>query len=98
MCDYIKPGLRHQSDVIILHCGTNDISNEINTLKKLKNLLKQIEGCDTHKKPQIVISSLIKRYDQDFNEDIKGINEKFKVCAHPKVCLLLAIAILINHV
>ena len=30
----------------------------------------------THKKPQVVISSLIKRYDQDFNEDIKSINEK----------------------
>ena len=32
MCDYIKPELRHQPDVVILHCGTNDISNEINTL------------------------------------------------------------------
>ena len=78
MWDYIKPKLRHQPDVIILHCGTNDISNEINTLKKLKNLLKQIEGCDTHKKPQVVISSLIKRYDQDFNEDMKSINENIQ--------------------
>ena len=25
MCDYIKPELRHQPDVIILNCGTNDI-------------------------------------------------------------------------
>ena len=98
MCDYIKPELRHQPNVIILHCGTNNISNEINTLKKLKKLLKEIEGYDTHKKPQIVISSLMKIYDQDLNQDIKGINEQFKVCAHPKVCLLLAIAILINHV
>ena len=98
MCDYIKPELRHQPDFISLHCGKNDISNELNTLKKLKKLLKEIEGYDTHKKPQIVISSLMKIYDQDLNEDIKGINEQFKVCAHPKVCLLLAIAILINHV
>ena len=72
---YVKPELRHQPDVIILHCGTNDIPNEINTLKKLKKLLKEIEGYDTHKKPQVVISGLIKRYDQDFNEDIKSINE-----------------------
>ena len=43
MCDYIKPELRHQPDVIILHCGTNDILNEINTLKKLKKFLKEIE-------------------------------------------------------
>ena len=78
MCDYIKPDLRHQPDVIILHCGTNDIPNEINILKKLKKLLKEIEGYDTHKKPQVVISGLIKRYDQDFNEDIKSINEKIQ--------------------
>ena len=32
MCDHIKPELRHQPNVIILHCRTNDISNEINTL------------------------------------------------------------------
>ena len=71
LCDYIKPELRHQPGVIILHCGKNDISNEINTLKKLKKLLKEIERYDTHEKPQVAISSLIKRYDQDFNEDIK---------------------------
>ena len=78
MCDYIKPELRHQPEFVILHCGTNDISNEINTLKKLKKLLKEIEGYDTHRQPQVVISSLIKRYDQDFNEDIKSINEKIQ--------------------
>ena len=44
MCDYIELELRHQPDVIILHCGTNDISNGINTPKKLKKLLKEIEG------------------------------------------------------
>ena len=25
ICDYMKPELRHQPDVIILNCGTNDI-------------------------------------------------------------------------
>ena len=33
---------------------------------------------DTHKKIQVVIPSLIKRHDQDFNEDIKSINEKLQ--------------------
>ena len=53
MCDYIKPELRHQPDIIILNCGTNDNSNEINILQKLKKLLKEIEEYDTHKKPQV---------------------------------------------
>ena len=37
ICDYIKPELRHKSDVIIIHCGTNDIENEINTVKKSRS-------------------------------------------------------------
>ena len=78
MCDYIKPELRHQPDVINLNCGKNDILNEINTLKKLKKLLKEIERYDTRKKSQVVIYSLIKRYNQDFNEDIKSINENIQ--------------------
>ena len=34
ICDYIKPELRHKPDVIIIHCGTNDIEDEINVVKK----------------------------------------------------------------
>ena len=74
ICDYIKAEILHQPDIIILHCDTNDISSELNTLRKLKKLLKEIEGYGTHKKPQVLISSFIKRYEQDFNEDIKNIN------------------------
>ena len=60
----------------------SNISNEINTLKKLKKLLKEIDGYDTRKQPQVVIFSLIKRYDQNFNEDIKSINEKNSKSVH----------------
>ena len=28
ICDYIKAEIRHQPDIIILHCDTNDISSE----------------------------------------------------------------------
>ena len=66
ICDYIKPELRHKPDVIIIHCGTNDIENEINTVKKMKRLVKEIDEYGKQNPPKIVISSLIKRYDQDF--------------------------------
>ena len=49
MNDYIKPELRHQPDVTILHCGTSDIRHEIHTLKKFKKLLKEIEGYEPAK-------------------------------------------------
>ena len=63
ICDYIKPELRHKPDVIIIHCGTNDIENEINTVKKIKKLVKEIDEYDKQNPPKVVISSLIKRYD-----------------------------------
>ena len=78
ICDYIKPELRHKPDVIIIHCGTNDIENEINTVKKIKKLVKEIDEYDKQNPPKVVISSLIKRYDKDFNDDIANINEKLQ--------------------
>ena len=29
ICDYIKPELRQKLNVVIVHCGTNDIPNNI---------------------------------------------------------------------
>ena len=78
ICDYIKPELRHKPDVIIIHCGTNDIENEINTVKKIKKQVKEIGEYDKQNPPKVVISSLIKRYDKDFNDDIANINEKLQ--------------------
>ena len=73
--DYIKPELRHEPDVIIIHCGTNDIENEINTAKKIKKLVKEIDEYGKQNPPKVLTSSSIKRCDQDFNDDIANINE-----------------------
>ena len=78
VCDYIKPELRHKPDVIIIHCGTNDIENEINTVKKIKKLVKEIDEYDKQNPPKVVISSLIKRYHKDFNDEVTDINEKLQ--------------------
>ena len=43
MIDYIKPELSHKPIIIILHCGTNDIRNDGNTVKKMNKLVKEIE-------------------------------------------------------
>ena len=78
ICDYIKPELRHKSIVIIIHCGTNDIENEINMVKKMKKLVKEIDEYDKQNPPKVVISSLVKRCDQEFSDDIVNINEKLQ--------------------
>ena len=73
VCDYIKSELCQKSDVVIGHCGTNDIPNNISTVKKIKKLVKEIEKNNHEHIPQVEISSLIKPYDQDYNEQIQSI-------------------------
>ena len=48
--NYIKPELRQTPDVVIVHCGTNDIPNNINTVKKIKKLGKRdySTSCNIH--------------------------------------------------
>ena len=75
---YIKPEQPHKPDVIIIHCRYNDIENEINTVKKIKKLVKKIDEYDKQNPPKVVISSLIERYDKDFNDDIANVNEKLQ--------------------
>ena len=90
-CDYIKPELRHKLDVIIIHCGTNDIENEINTVKKIDKLVKVIDEYEKHNPPKVFISNLIKRYDQNFNDDIANINENLQRFSNSKGLSLIKI-------
>ena len=76
MIDYIKPELRHKPDIVILHCRTNDIANDVNTVKKMKKLVKKIEENDGSM--DVVISGLIKRFKHNAIDDIERINEKLK--------------------
>ena len=85
ICDYIKSELRHKPDVIIIHCGTNETEDGINTVRNIKKLVKVIDEYDKQNPPNVVISSLIKRYDQDFNDDIANINEKLQRFCNSKV-------------
>ena len=36
MLDYIKPIARRKPDTLIIHTGTNDLTNGVNTMKKLR--------------------------------------------------------------
>ena len=43
ICNYIKPEIHQKPDVVIVHCGTNDIPNNINTVREIKELVKEIQ-------------------------------------------------------
>ena len=74
MIDYIKPKLHHKPDIIILHCGANDVTNDVNTVKKGMKFVKEIQENDGS--TDIVISRLIKRFDRNAIDDIERIDEK----------------------
>ena len=57
---------------------TNDIPNNINTVKKIKKLVKEIEENNHENIPQVVIFNIIKRNDQDCNEEIQNVNDKLQ--------------------
>ena len=68
MLDYVKPTVRKKPDQIILHIGTNDVTNGVDTIinvKKLVNYIKEESPISS-----ICISSLITRADR------KGLDTK----------------------
>ena len=68
-----------------------------NKRSKYTKEMKEVVERNT-KMLQVVIPSLIKDMIKILMKILKALMKKFKVYAHPKVCLLSTIAILINHV
>ena len=60
MINYIKPELRHKPDIIFLHYRKNDITNDMDTIKNIKKLVKEIK--ENHGSMDIVFLGFIKRF------------------------------------
>ena len=42
MLDYIKPVVRKKPDTVIFHTGTDDLTNDVKTMNKVKKLVQYI--------------------------------------------------------
>ena len=40
--DHIKPSLRKEPDQIVIHAGTNDLTNDYNYLNNVKKIVKMV--------------------------------------------------------
>ena len=76
--DYVRPTARKKPDMIIIHTGTNDIQNKVNTLQKVRKVITTIKEIDVNNERKITFSNVIHRDDQNFEEDIKEINRKLE--------------------
>ena len=64
--------------MIIIHTGTNDIQNKVNTLQKVRKVITTIKETDVNNEIQTAFLGVIHRDDQDFEEEIKEINRKME--------------------
>ena len=59
----------------VIHSGTNDITNKVNTLQKIRKVINAIKENDVNDETEIVLSSVIYRDDQD---EIDELNKKLE--------------------
>ena len=45
MLDMVKPAAQHKPDGRIIHARTNDITQDINTMKNIRKIVKSIRDC-----------------------------------------------------
>ena len=76
--DYVQPTVRKKPNLIIIHSGTNDIQNGVNTLQKLREVISSIKEYDTDDNIKIALSSIIRPSDHDFKNKIHETNRKLE--------------------
>ena len=83
--DHIKPVLRRKPAKIIIHAGTNDITNGINYLKNVKTLVKMIG--EESPSTKLCLSGVVKRFDIQSREHlVEDINKRLKnYCSQNKI-------------
>ena len=59
----------------VIHSATNDITNKVNTLQKIRKVINAIKENDVNDETEIVLSSVIYRDDQD---EIDELNKKLE--------------------
>ena len=61
-------------DILLLHCGTNDLKKHFTSLKIAQNILKLAEEISDEDKKDVLVSGIIKGGD-DYNAKVQKVNE-----------------------
>ena len=84
--DHLRPAVRKKYDAIIIHASTNDLTNDVNTMKHVRSITKIIEEMKGGGDIQVGFSEIIERRD---DEKIKVINERLKSFCNSKGFLFI---------
>ena len=63
---------------MVIHSGTNDITNNVNTLQKIRKVINAIKENDMNNEIEIILSSVIHRDDEDLENKINEFNKKLE--------------------
>ena len=87
MPDYFKPIAWRKPDTLIIHTGTNDLTNGVNTMKKVRKLVKVVREIDESENIKIGFSSVTYRKDKDLKDERNEVNVKLKkYCEGKELC------------
>ena len=64
----------------MIHIGTNDLTNGVNTMKEIRKIVKCVRDLDKDKKVNIGFPSVISRFDRNLGQEIRDLNLKLKRC------------------
>ena len=62
------------SDIVLLHCGTNDFKKDLTPQKIAQNILKLVEEVSEGGKRDVLVSGIINRGD-NFNPQVQKVHE-----------------------
>ena len=62
----------------MIHTGTNDLTNGVNTMKEIRKIVKCVRDLDKEKKVNIGCSSIISRSDRNLGQEVRDLNLKLK--------------------
>ena len=62
--------------MLVIQTGTNDLPNDMITIKKVKKVVQSIREINVNQEIQIALSGIINREDNNFAEKIEERNTK----------------------
>ena len=76
------PSIQKKTDFLLVHSGTNDLTNGINTMTKIRKVVATVEEIDSERKIKLDFSSIVGLEDVDKADEIVAVNGRLQ-----KYCL-----------
>ena len=73
---YIKPSIQRKPDFLLVYSGTNDLTNQINTMTTIRKVVATVEEMDNERKIKLGFSSIIDWEDVDKTNEIIAVNDR----------------------